>query len=324
MTNQRVGIKWTALGSLLLVLVLLLAGCGGTQGDGDTAASANGKIRVVATIFPPYDFTREIAGDEIALTMLLKPGSESHSYEPTPQDIITIQNADVFIYVGGESDVWVDEILDSMDTEQMEIISLMDVVELYIEETVEGMDVGHEDEEEAEYDEHVWTSPQNARVIVQAISEVLCRADPEHAAAFQENTDAYIEALVQLDEAFRDVAANGVRTELIFADRYPFRYFSEEYGLTYYAAFPGCSTETEASAATVAFLIDKVREDNIPVVFYIEFSNEKMADTICESTGAEKLLLHSCHNVTKDDFEAGATYLSLMTQNIENLREALG
>jgi len=324
MTNQRVDIKWTALGSFLLVLVLLLAGCGGTQGDGETAASADGKIRVVATIFPPYDFTREIAGDEIALTMLLKPGSESHSYEPSPQDIITIQNADVFIYVGGESDVWVDEILDSMDTEQMEIISLMDVVELYIEETVEGMDVGYEDEDEAEYDEHVWTSPKNARIIVQAISEVLCRADPEHAAVFQENTDAYIEALARLDEAFRDVAANGVRTELIFADRYPFRYFSEEYGLTYYAAFPGCSTETEASAATVAFLIDKVREDNIPVVFYIEFSNEKMADIICESTGAEKLLLHSCHNVTKDDFEAGATYLSLMTQNIENLREALG
>lgn len=327
--SKRMGIKWAAFApgwlALVLAFALLLSGCGDAV-TGSETDSGDEKVSVVTTIFPPYDFTREIAGDNAELTMLLKPGAESHSYEPTPQDIITIQNCDVFLCVGGESESWVDEILASMDTGNMEIIALLDVVDLYTEETVEGMEAGEEAEgggEEEEYDEHIWTSPQNAQIMVQAISRALCEVDPDHTAAYEANTNAYMEQLEQLDTDFREVVETGAQKEIIFADRYPFRYFSEEYGLTYYAAFPGCSSDTEASASTVAFLIDKVKEDEIPVVFYIEFSNEKLADTICESTGAKKLMLHSCHNVTKDELESGATYLSLMQQNVENLREAL-
>lgn len=491
----------------------VLAGCSqtnGSQGSSDSASqnSTDDRLNVVATIFPGYDFTREVAGENVNLTMLLPPGSESHSYEPTPQDIITIQNADVFIYVGGDSDAWVGSILESMDTSNMRIISMMDLVKTVEEEIKEGMEdsgdghnhgasdfdddevrdrslsdwagewqsvypylidgtldevmrykaaesdadggkqsaedyyeyykngyktdveklviqgdtvtyytdgvaakaeykyegfeiltyesggkgvrylfeavgetdgapryiqfsdhliepgdaehfhlywgddgadalleemdnwptyypseltgeaiaeemLGHDEEEDAEYDEHVWTSPINAIQITKAISDVLCLLDEGNAVAYRESTSAYVEKLEELDNSFREIVQNASRDTLIFGDRFPFRYFADEYGLDYYAAFPGCSTETEASAKTVAFLIDKVNDEGIPVVFHIEFSNGKMADTICESTGAKKLLFHACHNISKSDFEGGATYLELMTRNAENLKEAL-
>lgn len=317
--------------ALAVTFVLCLAGCGENDDGGSSATSpksgADGSeaVSVVATIFPQYDFVRQIAGDKAEITMLLPPGSESHSYEPTPQDIITIQNADIFIYVGGESDKWIDSILDSMDTNNMQLISLMDVVEAVEEEHVEGMQAegGDEGTEDAEYDEHVWTSPFNAIKIVDYITDTLCDVDPENEDYYRENTAAYNLELTALDRQFHEIVDSGERNTIIFSDRFPLRYFADEYGLTYYAAFPGCSSETEASAATVAFLIDKVNAEEIPVVFYIEMSNEKMADTIAESTGAEKLLFHSCHNITKADFEAGVTYLELMQQNLENLREAL-
>lgn len=305
----------------------ILAGCQTDTVNSEDSNSSE-KLSVVTTIFPQYDFVREIAGDNVELTMLLPPGSESHSFEPTPQDIITIQNCDVFIYVGGESDEWVDGILDSMDTNDMKIISIIDLVDTVEEEIVEGMEAEAEADEgesneEVEYDEHVWTSPQNAITIVQRISETLCELDSGNASVYAANTAAYLDKLNELDTAFQEVVDSAPGNTLVFADRFPFRYFADAYGLDYYAAFPGCSTETEASAATVAFLIDKVNEEDIPVVFYIEFSNEKMADTICESTNAKKLLLHSCHNIKKDDFENGVSYLELMNQNIENLKEAL-
>lgn len=336
--------------SILLSLILIgtLVGCSNntTTPSSDNTASASDNtstsesattsstdtISVVTTIFPQYDFVRQIAGENVELTMLLSPGSESHSYEPSPQDIITIQNADIFIYVGGESDEWVSEILSSMDTSSMEIIAMMESVQIVEEELLEGMEEdeqdhgdgeNHENEEEVEYDEHVWTSPINAMAIVQDIADALAKVDSTNADLYEDNAAIYKEELSSLDKQLREVVQNANRTTLIFADRFPFRYLADEYGLTCYAAFPGCSTETEASAATVAFLIDKVNEEKIPVIFFIELSNEKMADTIVESTDAEKLLLHSCHNVTKDDFEAEVTYVSLMKQNIENLKEAL-
>jgi len=312
----------------MVICISVLAGC---QNNAVNSKDNNstGKLSVVAAIFPSYDFVREIAGDNVELTLLLPPGSESHSYEPSPQDIITVQNCDVFIYVGGESDTWVDGILDSMDTGNRKILSLMDCVDVVEEEIVPGME--KEDEvpsnengpDEEEYDEHVWTSPKNAKLIVQKISDALCEVDAANANTYKANTIGYLTQLDNLDAAFQEVADKASRNTLIFADRFPFRYFVDTYGLNYYAAFPGCSTETEASAATVAFLIDKVNQENIPVVFYTEFSNEKMADAICESTNAKKLLLHSCHNVSKDDFEGGVSYLELMTQNVESLKEAM-
>jgi zinc transport system substrate-binding protein len=496
--------------SILMAAMLaatMLAGCGQTaapEADGD-------KTSVIATIYPPYDFTRAIAGDKIELSMLLPPAAESHSFEPTPQDIIKIQNCDVFIYNGGDSDAWVDDVLSSMDTSKMRIVKLIDCVEVVDEEIVEGMqDDGHDHEhaeidpasiddrpmsdfagewkdcspylkdgtvdeffehaaeemglspaevkekyiemmrtdypaiavsadsitingtsakatykgyeltegehgdsvwykyetdgtagvpkywvfndhgytagfqdeevahihalysdegfeaifaienwaamyfeasatgddikaammghgedeeedgaegdghaEEAEIDEHVWTSPRNAKIIVQRISDTLCEADAANADFYKTNTTAYLGQLDELDSKFKAVVDSAARKTIVFGDRFPFRYFADAYGLTYYAAFPGCSVETEASAATVAFLIDKVKAENIPVVFHIELSNGKMADTIAEGTGAKVLELHACHNISRDDFQAGRTYLDIMTANVDALKQAL-
>jgi zinc transport system substrate-binding protein len=203
----------------------------------------------------------------------------------------------------------------------MKILRMMEAVDAVEEEIVEGME--GEDEDETAYDEHVWTSPQNAILIVKAINTALCEADPANADFYRQNTAEYIEELAKLDTAFKEVVAVAKRKTIVFADRFPFRYFADAYGLSYFAAFPGCSTETEPSAATVAFLIDKIKAEKIPVVFYLELSNQRMADTIGGETGAKKLLLHACHNISKKDFDAGLGYLDLMRGNVENLREAL-
>ena len=311
---------------LLLPLILILAaalvlmtGCG-TSDNGED----DGRIKIVTTIFPPYDFARSIAGDEADVTMLLTPGAEVHTYEPTPQDIMKIQDCDLFILVGGASDSWVDEILESVDTENMEIIRLMDCVEPLEEAHTEGMEHHHHEEGGTpHYDEHVWTSPENAMLICDKITEALERIAPEKADVFEANNRAEQEALVLLDTEFRDLIDNAPRNTVVFADRFPLRYFVEAYGLNYYAAYPGCAAEAEPSAATVSFLIEKVKEEEIPAVFYIEFSNERMADTICEETGCQKLPFHTCHNVTREEFDSGETYLSLMSGNLEALRAAL-
>jgi zinc transport system substrate-binding protein len=310
---------------ILFVCISALAFAGGNK-----ARPANGKITVTATIFPPYDFARAVAADRINLSMLLPPGAESHSFEPTPRDIIGVQNSDVFIYIGGESDAWVDRILESMDTSTMRIVRLMDVVDIVEEEIVEGMQEEEEDvfegigvEIEPEYDEHIWTSPLNAVRMVRAITDALCDKNAANAPFYRQNRDAYIAKLTTLDAAFQTVVQDAKRRTIIFGDRFPFRYFADRYGLSYFAAFPGCSTETEPSAATVAFLINKVKAERIPVIFHIELSNERMANTIAEETGAQKRLLHAVHNISKRDFDRGATYLELMTANVDTLREAL-
>ncbi|WRS27762.1 metal ABC transporter substrate-binding protein [Oscillospiraceae bacterium MB08-C2-2] len=326
--------------SWLLVMALTLGVLSGCQPAAPSTNAQNpneDKLKVVATIFPPYDFVREIAGDKVELFQLLPPGAESHSFEPTPQDMIKIQECDVFIYVGGDSDAWVEHILESVDTSNKKIIALTETVETVEEEMVEGMehedeedhdheeesDHEHEEEHQHEKDEHVWTSPKNAMKIVQALSDALCEADSVHASAYEAGTATYLEKLTELDNAFAKIVAEGSRKTLVFGDRFPFRYFVDTYGLDYSAAFSGCSTQTDASAATVAFLIDRVKSENIPVVLHIELSNQKIADTVCEATGAKKLLFHSCHNVTKEDLEAGDGYLSLMTKNLDALKEAL-
>ena len=313
--------KRTIILSLVLSLFLLLCSCGGTNGTAETGK----KTKVVCTIFPPYDFVREIAGDTVELTMLLSPGAEVHTYEPTPQDIIKVQSCDVFIYVGGESDSWVNDILSSMDTSSMQIITLIDCVEPLEEEIVEGMQTEQEEhgDEEPEYDEHVWTSPRNAMLITQKINAALKIASPEYAGDYDENTSDYLEKLAALDNEFAAVVQAGNRDTIVFADRFPLRYFAEAYGLKYYAAYPGCAAESEPSVSTVSFLIDKVKAEKFPAIFYIEFSNEQMANTISEETGAQKLLFHSCHNVSKDDFMSGVSYLQLMEQNLSNLKIAL-
>jgi zinc transport system substrate-binding protein len=314
----------------IIATVLMFVSCG----KSGKPATDNAKISIVTTIFPPYDFARAIAGDRADIVMLLPPGSESHSFEPRPQDIVKIQKGGVFIHVGGESDAWVKDILKSIDNPKMKVITLMDCVEAVEEEIVEGMqaeDEGDKDkdkekeggEDGPEYDEHVWTSPRNAKLIVRKISEILREADPANADAYRKNTEAYLSELDSLDAKFKGVVDSAARKTLVFGDRFPFRYLADAYGLKYFAAFPGCATETEASAKTVAFLIDKVKKEKIPVVFHIELSNEKMAAAIAEATGAKARLLHSCHNVAKADFESGKTYLDFMAANADALREAL-
>lgn len=317
-----------------LLLVTSLSACGSRTLPNSSASPSNAedtqKLSVVCTNFPEYDFVRQIVGDRADVTMLLKPGAESHTYEPTPQDIITIQNSALFVYVGGDSDEWVADVLSSMDQSKMTVFKLMDCVELVEEELVEGMQpeaeaesAGSEAEAAPEMDEHVWTSPANAMKIVQKLCDSLCTLDSADQDTFKANTEAYLAQLQKLDDEFREVLENGKRREIIVGDRFPFRYFCEEFGLKYYAAFPGCSTDTEADASTVAFLIKKVKDDKIPVVFHIELSNEQMCSSICEATGAKSELLGAVHNVSDSDFKAGVTYLSLMEHNVEALKEAL-
>lgn len=313
--------------SLLLAGTMLL---GGLSGCSAPAEQEEG-LSVVATIFPQYDFARQVMGGDDNLTMLLRPGQEVHSYEPTPQDIIAIQNCDLFIYVGGESDAWIEDVLDGMDTSDMVILSLMDVVDPLEEDTENVLENpeehNHEEDgthlHEEEYDEHVWTSPKNAMLITQAICDALCEIDPDNAGQYQANTADYLTQLEALDAAFREVIGDAQRDTLFFGDRFPLLYFVREYGLNYYAAFPGCASETEPSAATVARLIDLVREEAAPVVYQIELSNGNIARSIADSSGARVETFYTCHNITADDFNAGETYLSLMQRNVESLKEAL-
>ena len=303
---------------LLAMLCALLSGCGAQsepEGEG---------ISVVATVSAPYDFARQLVGERGEVTLLLPPGSEAHSYEPSPKDIIEIQNCDLFIYVGGVSDAWVSDVLESVGGE-VRTVTLMDCVELLEEEHVEGMEVDEDEHEgEIEYDEHVWTSPRNAELICEKIAAALCEVDPEGAEEYGTALESYCAQLDELDAAFTEVVENGVRDTVVFGDRFPLLYFAKAYVLNYYAAWPGCADEAEPSAATVTFLIDKVKAEGIPVVFHIELSNEDMADTICNETGAKKMLFSACHNVTRAQFDAGVTYLELMWQNVDALREALG
>ena len=314
--------------SLLLAGVLLLGALCGCS----VPAKQEEGLSVVATIFPQYDFARQVMGSSDDLTMLLRPGQEVHSYEPTPQDIIAIQNCDLFIYVGGESDAWIEDVLEGMDTSHTVILSLMDLVDPLEEDTDSVLESpeehSHEDGEathlhEEEYDEHVWTSPKNAMLITQAICDALCDIDPSNAQIYRQNTAAYLEQLEELDQDFREVIGSASRDTLIFGDRFPLLYFVREYGLNYYAAFPGCASETEPSAATVARLIDLVREEQVPVVYQIELSNGNIARSIADSSGAKVETFYTCHNITRDDFNAGETYLSLMERNVNSLKEAL-
>lgn len=306
------------------------------------------KLSLVCTSFPPFDLARSVAGDQAELTMLLKPGAESHTYEPTPQDIKKIAEADLFITVGGENDAWVDHLLDSLGDKKPEIFKLVEAVDTVEEELVEGMEDEEEHEhehthehesshkidkdkakheanedDEHEIDEHVWTAPKNFSLMAEKLASSLAEMDQEHAERFAENARTTAQQFDKLDKEIRQIVDHAKLKTLIFADRFPLRYFADAYGLDYFAAFSGCSVNTEASPKTVAFLIDKVKEEKIPVVFSIEFSSGQMADAVCEATGAKHRTFHSCHNISADELARGETTLSLMEKNLEVLKEAL-
>ena len=319
----------------VFLLVISLSGCRSES----SVQEQEEKIQVVTTIFPQYDFVRQIAGEQVEVSMLLKPGEETHSYEPTPRDILKIQNCDLFIYVGGENDEWVEEILESIDTGKFRMLRLIDCVDTVNEEHVEGMkeerghnhgeeEHEHEEEDHGSHktltpDEHVWTSPENAMEIVKEITKVLAELDPVQKPIYEKNERAYLDRLEALDKEFRTVVSTAKRDVLLFGDRFPFRYFADAYDLKYYAAFPGCASDTEPSAATMAFLIRKVEQEHIPVILKMELSNENIANAIAETTGAKVKTFYSCHNLTAKEFAQGETYLSMMKKNVQTLKEAL-
>lgn len=302
--------------SIILCIVFLLCLCSCNSSESE---NKNNKLKIVATIFPQYDFAREIAKDKADVKMLITPGTESHSFEPTTSDIMDINNCDIFIYTGGESDHWIDSLLKNINNPHMKIISLMDCIDI------------HENEEEHEHshhnhshiDEHVWTSPKNAMTIAEKIADVMCSCDPENSDYYKSNLSNYLRELNNLDESFTQIIQTAKRNTFIFADRFPLTHFANEYSLSYTAAFSGCSEDTEPAAATVKMLIDKVKEENVPVIFKIELSSDAIANTIAKETGAEVMTFYSCHNISKEDFDNGETYLSLMQKNAVSLSIAL-
>ena len=308
---------------LLLSLCLLLTACGQAAPERET-----GRLRIVTTVFPAYDFARAAAGALADVELLLPPGTESHSYEPTPADILAVQDCDLFIYLGGESDEWVETILDAVEP-RGEQLRMIDCVPLLEEEIVEGMQHSHDHEHEEEHghgegevtglDEHVWTAPANAAAITRTIGERLSVLDGIHGDSYRSAAEDYADKLEELDREFAEFFAAD-RGPMVFGDRFPLRYFAAAYGVEYYAAFPGCGTQTEPSAATVAFLTEKVRREQLPVVWYIEFSNHLVADSIAEAAGAKTAMFYTCHNVSRQEIEKGATYLSLMKGNLETLQ----
>lgn len=317
--------------ALLLALWIPAAVLSGCAPQDDSAAS--NKLNIVTTIFPAYDWVREILGDETdraEITTLLDSGVDLHSYQPTVDDIVKISDCDLFLYVGGESDGWVDDALKNAPNKERKVIRLLDVLgdSAKAEETVEGMqEEEHDHEEEAEYDEHIWLSLKNAQVLVTAISEALQETDPARKDAYAANAAAYAEKLSALDGEYRAAVDSGKYKTLLFGDRFPFRYLADDYGLDYYAAFPGCSAETEASFETVSFLAGKMDALGLPCVLTIEGTQHKIAETIVQNTAQKNqqiLTMDSMQAVTANDAASGVSYLSIMEKNLSVLKKALG
>lgn len=351
-------------------MILGMTGCGKT-----TEKEDNYRLKIVTSLFPYYDMARAVIGDVkgIDLKMTVTPGQDSHSFEPTPSDVIQMENADVLIYNGGSLETWIDTLLDSLNNKNQIQMKMMDYVDVLNEEIVEGMDTRFEEhdhdehshkednhnkekhkedshseenhkednhsedssndsefhnedseEEHKETDEHIWTSPVNEIIMTEKICETLSKALPEEKENFQKNAESYISQLKELDNEFRTIVENAKINEIIFADKFPLQYFAKEYGLKYYAAFPGCGSDMEPSAKTIGFLVDKIKEDNIKAVFYLELSSHIVADAIETDTGAKPLQFNSCHNITQKQFDSGVTYVDLMKENVNNLKIALG
>ncbi len=314
---------------LAAAVALPLCACAPTGEDAE-----DGRLQVVCSLFPYYDFVREIGGAYVSPHLLVAAGREAHSFEPTPMDVIRVSRADVFVYNGGEGEQWVDEILSSAGENIPTVLRMMDYADTLTEEPLAGHDDHdhadhdheHEDDHDSddiEYDEHIWTSPVQAMKLCRAICDALCAADPAHAAAYRSNLQEYLGQLAELDAAFRQVCGEKKRSLLVFGDRFPLLYFCREYGLDYRAAFHGCSSDTEPSLYTLKFLIDRVNEQDIPVVYALELSSRKVADAIAETTGATVETFYSCQTVSQADWAAGEGYVSLMRRNVAALREGI-
>lgn len=321
--NETYGKILSGIAAILFSLIYILVMIFGASG---TYTVDSKKISVVTTAFAQYDFARNIVGEKGEVTMLLSPGEESHTYEPTPADIMKIKECDVFVYGGGESEKWADAILESLP-DSIKKVKMMETVELFEENhSEEGHVHGYEHSEEhseAEYDEHVWTTPYNAVIITQAISEAIIEADEANEAYYKNNTEEYIVKLKNLDGKFSKAVESSESKTIIIGDRFPLRYLTERYGLEYRSAFPGCSAQSEANPVTISSLIDRVKADRIPVVFKVDLGTGKVAETISEATGAKVMTLYSCHTVSAEDYNNGVGYIELMERNLKGISESL-
>lgn len=308
--------------TVILITLCLLLGC--LSACGETAESSD-KPTIVTTIFPLYDWTRVILGekaDTYSVTYLLDSGADLHNFQPTAQDIAMITESALFVYIGGESDEWAEELL--AENSSVSSLCMMDSVNALEETAVEGMQVEEEEEEDAA-DEHIWLSLKNAQSMVQTLCEALCALDAANADLFRANAEAYIESLKQLDGEFSEMCAAASYHTILVADRFPFRYLAEDYGLDYYAAFPGCAAASDVSFETVSFLSEKLKELGLPAVLIIDGGDGEIAQTVLQNagTGAKLLTLNSCQCVSREEIAQGASYYNCMTSDLEVLREAL-
>ena len=332
---------------LILAGAVLITGCTAKTEKKDKGDNTKGKLKVVTTIFPEYDITRAIAKDKVDLELMIKPGVDVHSFTPTPQDIKTVQNSDIFVYGGTEHDKWVENLTKSIDMKNKKVVKLVDGIQQLEEESVDGMkhehhhddkkedqhnhdhkhekkdEHDHKDESEKELDPHYWTSPKNAIQMVKTITNALVEKDPDNAEFYKENAKNYIKQLEGVDKELHDVVDNAKIKKVVIADRFPFRYLFKDLGLEYRALFSGCSVESTASAGQIKKMVDYVKENKIPVVYHIEMGKGELAETVAKNSGSKVKLLHSIHTVTKEDFDKGITYIDLMKQNVEALKEGL-
>lgn len=334
---------------LILAGAVLITGCTAKTEKKDKGDNTKGKLKVVTTIFPEYDITRAIAKDKVDLELMIKPGVDVHSFTPTPQDIKTVQNSDIFVYGGTEHDKWVENLTKSIDMKNKKVVKLVDGIQQLEEESVDGMkhEHHHDDEKEDEHnhdhkhekeekhshdyenesdkelDPHYWTSPKNAIQMAKTVTNALVEKDPGNAEFYKENAKNYIKQLEDVDKELHDVVDKAKIKKVVIADRFPFRYLFKDLGLEYRALFSGCSVESTASAGQIKKMVDYVKENKIPVVYHIEMGKGELAETVAKNSGAKVKLLHSIHTVTKEDFDKGTTYIDLMKQNVEALKEGL-
>lgn len=334
---------------LILAGAVLITGCTAKTEKKDKGDNTKDKLKVVTTIFPEYDITRAIAKDKVDLELMIKPGVDVHSFTPTPQDIKTVQNSDIFVYGGTEHDKWVENLTKSIDMKNKKVVKLVDGIQQLEEESVDGMkhehhhddekedehnhdhkhekeekhSHDHENESDKELDPHYWTSPKNAIQMAKTVTNALVEKDPGNAEFYKENAKNYIKQLEDVDKELHDVVDKAKIKKVVIADRFPFRYLFKDLGLEYRALFSGCSVESTASAGQIKKMVDYVKENKIPVVYHIEMGKGELAETVAKNSGAKVKLLHSIHTVTKEDFDKGTTYIDLMKQNVEALKEGL-
>lgn len=310
------------LNKIIYITALLLLAAGFTACSSSKKQKDTDKLSIVTTLFPDYDFARQIAGDKADITLLLDPGVEAHDYDPSPADIITINKADLFVYTGDSMEPWVVSIIDSLEKDSVTVVDAS--ADISLVKSAKIVEEGEEARTSLEYDPHIWTSPKNALIMINTILEAIIKADPENEDYYRKNAEAYSDQIRELDTEFQEIAAKAKYNTIYFGGRFALIYFVQEYGLAYMSAFDSCSSETEPSAKLITNIIEAMKKSGATIVYYEELADPKAAQTIAEEIEGSTLLLHSCHNVSAEDMKNQVTYVSLMKQNAENLKTGLG